>query len=96
MERFRLWIKIIKVRRTVSRIPKIGNLSDDENKTEIIIGEPKTRQSIRDIPVSQNVWNMLMDYKNEQKKHFKEYEKKLSKEDFIFCGEGCNVVEPTT
>ncbi len=88
--------KSIKIRRTVSRIPKVSLDSENESKTEIVISSPKTTKSIRTIPISKNIWNMLMKYKEEQIDHFKYYCKKMNGEDFIFCGETCTVIEPAT
>ena len=50
---------ILHVRRTVQRIYR----QDHTRTTEIIIGVPKTRQSIRDIPIASRLWPILATYK---------------------------------
>lgn len=53
---------IIHIRRTVSRIP----VDKGEAKTKIIIDKPKTKSSLRDIPLSSNLKKYLKKMKSQQ------------------------------
>ena len=47
---------VIRVRRTIQRIYVVG---DGERRTELVIDTPKTKNSIRDIPMGKNLLRML-------------------------------------
>lgn len=68
--------KIIYVRKTLQRVYK-------ENKSEVIIDSPKTRTSIRSIPMSDKLYKILQPIKNNYKK-----------EDFFLTGSNEKFIEP--
>ena len=51
------------IRQTVQRLPKL-DYSGKGNKTEIVIGSPKSQASERDIPLEDKIIEKLLDYKN--------------------------------
>jgi len=59
--------KRIYIRRTVSRLQK---LEDSDKKTEIVIGTPKSRKSIRYIPFNSAVEARLLDYREKYSNTF--------------------------
>lgn len=50
--------KIVHIRRTVNRLPTI----DGKNKTELVVGTPKSKKSVRDIPINENYCGEFMLY----------------------------------
>ena len=56
---------LVHIRRTLNRLPKI-DYNGVGNSTEIIIQEPKTKNSIRSIPLMPVILNELMQWKNVQ------------------------------
>lgn len=58
---------IIHIRRTVNRLNSIDNSS---KKTELVIGTPKSENSIRDIPITTSIHNEFIKYKEKYKKRF--------------------------
>lgn len=50
------------IRQTVQRLPKL-NYDGTGNKTEIVIGSPKSLASERDIPLEEKIVEKLLDYK---------------------------------
>lgn len=49
---------IIHIRRTVNRLPTI----DGSTKTEIVVGSPKSKKSVRDIPINNELCGEIMIY----------------------------------
>ena len=69
--------KVIYVKKTLQRI------YDAENKTKIIIDTPKTRNSVRSIPISNKLYEILKPLKQKHKK-----------EDFFLTGSAEKFIEP--
>lgn len=55
----------LKIRQTLQRLPKL-NYDGIGNKTEIVIGSPKSKDSIRDIPLDDIVINRILEYRKER------------------------------
>ena len=56
---------MVTIRRTINRLPKV-DYNGIGNSTEIVIQEPKTKNSIRTIPLMPVIINELMRWKNVQ------------------------------
>ena len=56
---------MVTIRRTINRLPKV-DYNGIGNSTEIVIQEPKTKNSIRTIPLMPVIINELMKWKNVQ------------------------------
>jgi|GEM_PF-3024191 len=56
---------MVTIRRTINRLPKV-DYNGIGNSTEIVIQEPKTKNSIRTIPLMHVIINELMKWKNVQ------------------------------
>ena len=56
---------MLSVRRTLNRLPKV-DYNGIGNSTEVVIQEPKTKNSIRSIPLMQVILNELLQWKNVQ------------------------------
>lgn len=74
------------IRRTVSRLQC---LDSSEKKTELVIGTPKSRKSLRIIPFNDAMKSMLLDY---QKKYISIYH--LSSTAFFLSATGNKPIEP--
>ena len=59
--------KIISVRNTISRVK---SEQSSNKKTELIVDSPKTRSSIRDIPISSNLYDMILNFKSQNNQMF--------------------------
>ena len=58
--------RMLSIRRTLNRLPKV-DYDGIGNSTEIVIQEPKTKNSIRSIPLISNISNELQQWKTVQK-----------------------------
>lgn len=58
--------RMLSIRRTLNRLPKV-DYDGIGNSTEIVIQEPKTKNSIRSIPLISNITNELQQWKTVQK-----------------------------
>lgn len=58
--------RMLSIRRTLNRLPKV-DYDGIGNSTEIVIQEPKTKNSIRSIPLISNIANELQQWKTVQK-----------------------------
>ena len=85
----------VMVRRTVERLMKI-NAEETEPSTEIVIGPPKTKKSIREIPLFSEIWNDLMKYKKRQDELKEQYPGVYDDQDYIFCFPDGRLIEPRT
>ena len=56
---------MLSIRRTINRLPKV-DYNGVGNSTEIVIQEPKTKNSIRSIPLIPNIASELQQWKNVQ------------------------------
>ena len=57
--------RMLSIRRTINRLPKV-DYNGMGNSTEIVIQEPKTKNSIRSIPLIPNIASELQQWKNVQ------------------------------
>lgn len=70
--------KLIYVRKTLQRIYK-----EDENNTKVVINAPKTQKSVRTIPITNKLFQILQPMKKQYKK-----------EDFFLSGDSEKYIEP--
>lgn len=90
----------IRVRRTVNRLQKVdqdGNLlskSKSVHTTELTISTPKTAASCREIPLFQELWDSLMEYKEKQIDAFDDMDIPFDEHVFIFCSPSGKVYDP--
>lgn len=63
-------------------------------KTELILMTPKTKKSIRKIPISDEVVQVLKQYKNEQNKHKEEYKNIYKDNDIVFAKDDGTFQDP--
>lgn len=79
-----------RIRRTVGRLSKVGedgNLvkkSDTVSSTEIVIRTPKSITSGREIPMFDELWNGLMEYRERQREMIEALGSDYDDQDFIF------------
>lgn len=90
----------IRVRHTVGRLQKVdenGNLlkkADGVKTTEIVIRTPKSATSQRDIPLFDELWDGLMEYRDKQREMFDALGIPFDEKGFIFCNAFGNVYDP--
>ena len=56
---------MLNIRRTLNRLPKV-DYNGSGNSTEIVIQEPKTKNSVRSIPLIRNILNEILQWRNIQ------------------------------
>ena len=71
--------QILYVRRTANRLNTIGN---EKVKTELVVGEPKSHNSIRDIPLNDAICDMLKKQYDKERKYLGK--RSLKNNDFVF------------
>lgn len=92
----------IRVRRTVGRLQKVdedGNLVAKEPgkaTTEIVIRSPKSITSQREIPLFDELWDGLMEYRNRQYEMFDAFGIDFNSSTYIFCMPTGKVYDPRT
>ena len=92
----------IRVRRTVGRLQKVdedGNLVAKEPgkaTTEIVIRSPKSITSQREIPLFDELWDGLMEYRNRQYEMFDAFGIDFNGNTHIFCTPTGKVYDPRT
>lgn len=92
----------IRVRRTVGRLQKVdedGNLVAKEPgkaTTEIVIRSPKSITSQREIPLFDELWDGLMEYRNRQYEMFDAFGTDFNESTHIFCMPTGKVYDPRT
>lgn len=92
----------IRVRRTVGRLQKVdedGNLVAKEPgkaTTEIVIRSPKSITSQREIPLFDELWDGLMEYRNRQYEMFDAFGIDFNGSTHIFCMPTGKVYDPRT
>lgn len=92
----------IRVRRTVGRLQKVdeeGNLVAKEPgkaTTEIVIRSPKSITSQREIPLFDELWDGLMEYRNRQYDMFDAFGIDFNGSTHIFCMPTGKVYDPRT
>jgi len=85
--------KLLKVRRTLGRLP---SMDTTKNKTEIVIGTPKSKNGNRDIPIPDFLIDYLKEYRAEREKEKSIAEDAYDNQNFVICNElGC-CTEPRT
>lgn len=83
------------VRRTVQRV-RVRKKSSSAPKTEIVLEEPKTKSSKRVLPIFDELWDMLMEFKSKQKIRKLLAGSAYEERDLIFCNPLGQVIEPRT
>ncbi len=92
----------IRVRRTVGRLQKVdedGNLVAKEpgkTTTEIVIRSPKSITSQREIPLFDELWDGLMEYRSRQYEMFDAFGIDFNGSTHIFCMPTGKVYDPRT
>ena len=92
----------IRVRRTVGRLQKVdedGNLIAKETgkaTTEIVIRSPKSITSQREIPLFDELWDGLMEYRNRQCEMFDAFGIDFNGSTHIFCMPTGKIYDPRT
>lgn len=92
--------RYIHVYRTVGRLNKVdedGNVmkkSNDGNSTEIVVRTPKSQAARRDIPLFDELWDGLMDYKKRVRSWFESHGLDFDEEGYIFCNPFGQVYDP--
>ena len=92
----------IRVRRTVGRLQKVdedGNLVAKESgkaTTEIVIRSPKSITSQREIPLFDELWDGLMEYRSRQSEMFDAFGIDFNSSTHIFCMPTGKVYDPRT
>ena len=83
------------VRRTINRLAKY-EAHDGENKTEIVFGTPKTKNSRRTIPLTRTIADELARWKQQQARDKIRAEDKYTDDDFIVTNEFGHYFEQKT
>ena len=92
----------IRVRRTIGRLQKVdedGNLVSKEPgkaTTEIVIRSPKSITSQREIPLFDELWDGLMEYRSRQSEIFDAFGIDFNSSTYIFCMPTGKVYDPRT
>lgn len=83
----------LKVNKAISRVYRTI-----EGKRKIVLEEtsPKTRTSIREVPLPNNILNELIQYKKEKDRYIEEYKEVYDDRDFIFTDSLGNFILPDT
>lgn len=84
---------ILSVKRTINRLKSFENTG---SKTTIVIGEPKTKNSKRQIPLQAVILRELRIHRIRQKKERKAAFGKYENQDFVFASLLGNPIEPRT
>jgi integrase len=81
----------ITIRHTIMRQ---RNYDDDESKTKIVKGKPKTKKGIREIPLAPSILKKLKMHRENQEKYKLEYEAVWKDSGLIFTSEIGTNIEP--
>ncbi len=83
----------LKIRQTLQRLPKL-NYDGKGNKTEIVIGSPKSKDSIRDIPLDDILIDKILQYR---KKRISAYSSSIvAPDEFVIAPKKGKPTEPRT
>jgi integrase len=84
--------RMISVKLTLNRLKSYD--PDCENKTELVLGSAKTKHSIRNIPITSELMDRILDYKKivEEEKEF--FGADYCDRGFFICNEMGNPIEP--
>lgn len=92
----------IRIKRTVGRLQKVdedGNLMNKktgEATTELVVRTPKSITSQREIPLFDELWNGLMEYREKQSELFDAFGTAVDDKTYIFCMPTGKVYDPRT
>ena len=86
---------LLSVRRTLNRLPKV-DYNGTGNSTEVVIQEPKTKNSVRSIPLMQVILNDLLQWKNVQLADARTAEDLYTDSGFIVTNQTGGYIEPRT
>lgn len=88
--------KFFEVKRTVQRVQKSkSEIKDGESKTYISVGEVKTNNSYRKIPITDKIIFQLLEYKKIQDKEKSILGKGYNDNGYVFTSEFGNIAEPS-
>lgn len=87
-----------KVRRTAQRLDKVNfdPKTDKGPKTEVVLCEPKTESSKREIPIFDDLWDGLMEYRRKQVVMREIVGDAYQGHNLVFCNTLGGVIEPRT
>ena len=86
---------LLSVRRTLNRLPKV-DYNGTGNSTEVVIQEPKTKNSVRSIPLMQVILNELLQWKNVQLADSRTAGALYTDSGFIVTNQTGGYIEPRT
>ena len=86
---------LLSVRRTLNRLPKV-DYNGIGNSTEVVIQEPKTKNSVRSIPLMQVILNDLLQWKNVQLADSRTAGALYTDSGFIVTNQTGGYIEPRT
>ena len=86
---------LLSVRRTLNRLPKV-DYNGTGNSTEVVIQEPKTKNSVRSIPLMQVILNDLLQWKNVQLADSRTAGALYTDSGFIVTNQTGGYIEPRT
>lgn len=88
--------KTFEVSRTLQRVQKkASDLNNDEPKTFIYEGNPKTQNSNRIIPLSPKIYKQLLQYREKQNKEKTLLGMQQKETDYVFANEFGRYIEPS-
>lgn len=82
---------IISIRNTIMRQ---RNFENEDSKTKIVTGKPKTKKGNREIPLPPSIFEKLKLHKEAQEKHKQEYEAVWKESGLVFTSEVGTNIEP--
>lgn len=86
---------MLHIRRTLNRLPKV-DYNGTSNSTEIVIQEPKTKNSVRSVPVMKVILNELQQWRSVQISDSRTNEGVYNDSGFIVTNETGGYIEPRT
>lgn len=86
---------MLHIRRTLNRLPKV-DYNGTGNSTEIVIQEPKTKNSVRSVPVMKVILNELQQWRSVQISDSRTNEGAYNDSGFIVTNETGGYIEPRT
>jgi len=86
---------MLHIRRTLNRLPKV-DYNGTGNSTEIVIQEPKTKNSVRSVPVMKVILNELQQWRSVQLSDSRTNEGIYNDSGFIVTNETGGYIEPRT
>ncbi|MDE5753898.1 MAG: site-specific integrase, partial [Oscillospiraceae bacterium] len=86
---------MLHIRRTLNRLPKVDH-NGVGNSTEIVIQEPKTKNSVRSIPLMQMIMKDLQQWRNVQFSDARTAGERYNDSGFIVTNQTGGYIEPRT